>query len=124
MYPILWFLQPQTLGISLHFFCFEASNCYASSSIHSYWTIFTSRSSSSTTDSDSELSTDSETTEARGFLHDMPKTLPSCKWCKNQNYQLDLNFYNSYIFFPKLFLSKYVSFAWLFPSHKIDGFFF
>ena len=57
MVALLWFLQPQSLGNSSHFFiCLEYSNGYDSSSVYSESTFFTSSSSSSTTALDSESS--------------------------------------------------------------------
>ena len=57
MFAILSFLQPQSLGNSLHFFlCLDYSNGYDSPSVYSDSTFFTSSSCSSTTDLDSELS--------------------------------------------------------------------
>ena len=87
---LLWFLQPQSLGNSSHFFfCLEYSNGYDSSSVYTDSTFFTSSSSSSTTDLDSESSNYSETTGSRGFPHDMLKTLPSsCKWWQKQKFSL------------------------------------
>ena len=77
-FAFLWFLQAQSLGNSSNFFfSLEYSNGYDSSSVYSDSTLFTSSSSSSTTDLDSESSNYSETTEPRGILHDLFKTLPS-----------------------------------------------
>ena len=101
MFAILWFLQPQSWGNSLHFFFFlDYSNGYDSSSVYSDSTFFTSSSCSSTTDLDSESSNYSETTEPRGSLHDMLKTLPSsCKLWQSRNFLcVKSNFYSSNFF--------------------------
>ena len=87
MVALHWFLQTQSLGNSSHFFfCLEYSNGNDSSSVYSDSTFFTSSSSSSTADLDSESSNYSETTESRGFPHDMLRTLPSSRklWQKQK----------------------------------------
>ena len=90
MFAILRFLHPQFLGNSSHFFfCWEYSNGYHFSSVYKDSTLFTSSSSSSTTDLDSESSNYRETTGIRSFLHDMLNTLPSsCKLWQNQKLSL------------------------------------
>ena len=101
VFAILWFLQPQSLGNSSHFFfCLDYSNGYDSSSVYTDSTFFTSSSCSSTTDLDYESSNYSDTTELRGSLHDMLETLPSsCKLWQSKNFLcVKSNFYSSNFF--------------------------
>ena len=101
LFPILWFLQPQSFRNSLHFFfCLDYSNGYDSSSVYSDSTFSTSSSCSSTTDLDSESSNYSETTEPGGSLHDMLKTLPSSfKLRQSKNFLcVKSNFHSSNFF--------------------------
>ena len=127
MVALLWFLQPQSLGKSSHFFfCLDYSNGYDSSSVYSNSTFFTSSSSSSTTDLDSESSNYSEITESRGFLHDMLKILPSFgKLWQKQKFSLRKVKLLQQLYFH-WFLNTYgnVCVFLFYPFVKINGFHF
>ena len=100
MFAILWFLQPVFGKHFTLFFCLDYSKGYDSLSVYSDSTFFTSSSCSSTTDLDSESSNYSDTTEPRGSLHDLLKTLPSsCKLWQSRNFlSVRSKFYSSNFF--------------------------